>query len=360
MKVLQLIDSLEAGGAERMAVNIANGLNSVKVESYLCVTRKEGILKESIENNANYLHLKKSSKFDIKAILKLVRFIKHYKIDIIHAHSSSFFMASIVKRFVPSIKIVWHDHYGKSEDLKNRDYKVLRLLSSSFSYIISVNEQLKNWAIKSLKCKNVVYLQNFAIPNQHKPQTNLYGQDNYRMVCLANLRPQKDHITLVKAFQQISMSHDLWTLHLVGKDFRDDYSVQIKSLIAKLELENKIFIYDSCPDVNSILSQCEIGILSSKSEGLPLALLEYGLANLSVITTNVGNCNKVITDNTMGLLIEPNHVGQLIDAISMLISDKPYRLSCASNLNRHILTNFSQKNYLEHVLQIYKSVMAKG
>lgn len=42
MKVLQLIDSLSVGGAERVAVNLANGLAEAGVQSYLCATRQEG------------------------------------------------------------------------------------------------------------------------------------------------------------------------------------------------------------------------------------------------------------------------------------------------------------------------------
>lgn len=45
MRIIQLIDSLEAGGAERMAVNFANGLASKADFSGLVCTRKEGLLK---------------------------------------------------------------------------------------------------------------------------------------------------------------------------------------------------------------------------------------------------------------------------------------------------------------------------
>ncbi|NNK40636.1 MAG: glycosyltransferase [Winogradskyella sp.] len=358
MKILQLIDSLDAGGAERMAVNLANGLINVVDASHLCVTRKEGILKQSINDLNYYLFLEKTGKFDIKAISSLISYVKKNEIDIIHAHSTSFFMATIVKRFVPELKIVWHDHYGKSEELHQRDFKVLKFFSKSFTHIISVNEQLKTWATKTLHCKKVTYLENFALPDNHKPETSLHGKNDFRMICLANLRPQKDHFNLIRAFKKVSVTHDLWTLHLVGKDFEDTYSDEIKSLINELKLEEKVYIYGSRPDVNNILSQCKIGVLSSKSEGLPLALLEYGLANLAVISTNVGDCKKVISDDTLGLLIEPNNSDILAQAINKFIEDDSYRQVCAVQLNQHILTNFSQQKYIERVLDIYKEMMA--
>ena len=51
MNVMQLIDSLEAGGAERVAVNYANILANQVRNSFLCATRAEGILKISIGKN---------------------------------------------------------------------------------------------------------------------------------------------------------------------------------------------------------------------------------------------------------------------------------------------------------------------
>ena len=55
MKVLQLIDSLNAGGAERVAVNYSNSLASRIEASFLCTTREEGVLKGSLSKNVQYL-----------------------------------------------------------------------------------------------------------------------------------------------------------------------------------------------------------------------------------------------------------------------------------------------------------------
>ena len=63
MRVLQLIDSLEAGGAERMAVSYANSLSKKIAFSGLIATRKEGQLLSQINQNVDYLFLNKKNKF---------------------------------------------------------------------------------------------------------------------------------------------------------------------------------------------------------------------------------------------------------------------------------------------------------
>ena len=92
MRILQLIDSLRPGGAEKMAVNIANALLPHVEGSYLCCTRKEGMLKDEIKPEVGYLFLNKKSRLDPKAILRLRKYIIDNKIDIVHAHSTSFFL----------------------------------------------------------------------------------------------------------------------------------------------------------------------------------------------------------------------------------------------------------------------------
>lgn len=59
MRILQIIDSLDAGGAERMAVQIANELQIAGHESHLCATRREGLLKKTINSEVGYLFIEK-------------------------------------------------------------------------------------------------------------------------------------------------------------------------------------------------------------------------------------------------------------------------------------------------------------
>ena len=88
--------------------------------SYLCATREEGLLKESLSKDVRYLFLNKKSTLDFKAIIKLNRFIKVNKINIIHAHASSFFIATIIKILNPKLVLIWHEHYGNRENLHNK------------------------------------------------------------------------------------------------------------------------------------------------------------------------------------------------------------------------------------------------
>ena len=237
MRVLQLIDSLEPGGAERVAINFANTLAKEIEGSFLCVTRAEGILAKNIDAAVGYTFLNKKSTIDIKAIKVLNRFIKFNNIDLIHAHSTSYFLATIIKILNPKLKLIWHDHYGESEFLNSRPKRILGICSHFFNHVFVVNSKLKVWAKKHLKIKSIRYLANYAmlrtIPSE---ETRLKGQHGKRVVCLANLRPQKDHLNLLKAFSKVMKMYPDWTLHLIGKIFYDNYSKSIFQFIKKENL----------------------------------------------------------------------------------------------------------------------------
>lgn len=356
MRVLQLIDSLEVGGAERVAVNLANVLASNIDASYLCATRAEGLLKAAINQKVSYLFLRKKNTFDVKAILKLHTFIKTEKIDIIHAHSSSFFLATLITFLNKHPKIVWHDHYGNSEFLHQRTFKILKMCSKRFAHIFSVNTILQIWAKQNLKTLSVSYLPNFAVKISENKLTTLHGTQGKRMVCLANLRSQKDHITLLQSFKIVLNKHEDWSLHLVGKDFNDSYSKTVKDYIVNEQLTDAVFLYGSKPDTFHILQQATIAVLSSNSEGLPLALLEYGLANLPVVTTSVGECPKLVSHNINGLLVNSKDVLQLSEAILKYIENESLRHTYATRFNAVVQKQFSQEAQLKTIIHIYKTI----
>ncbi|RXJ45416.1 glycosyltransferase [Gelidibacter gilvus] len=357
MRVLQLIDSLDAGGAERMAVNIANVLSESVERSYLCATRREGLLKDAIASNVSYLFLDKQRKLDWPAMIKLRRYILKEKIDIIHAHSTSFFMATLMKWLIPGLKIVWHDHYGNSSYLEERKYGVLKLCSRSFSLILSVNSVLETWAKTNLNGDEVAYLPNFAIQETVISQvTELKGVAGKRILCLANLREQKDHHNLLQAFKLVGNHHSDWTLHCVGQDFKDAYSESVYQLVTELDLEEQVFFYGSCPDSSAIIKQADIGVLSSSSEGLPLALLEYGLGQLPIVATNVGDSTSVLPEACREFLVAPNHPEHLAERIMVLISDDYLRETTGKVINQHVLEHFSAMAVNDKLMSYYSQL----
>jgi len=357
--VLQLIDSLDLGGAETLAVNTYNLLaKEMYCNSFICATRLEGPLKKRLDSDDNYLFLKKTGSIDFRAIVRLKKFVQKKQIQIIHAHSSSFFLAVCVKILYPKLKIIWHDHYGKSEFLQNRKKTALKIASPFFSSIISINNILKTWAQNNLHCSYVNHVNNYAELDPFEKTTILSGIEGKRIVCLAALRPQKDHLNLLKAFTKLHKNYSDWSLHLVGEGHDIEYLAKIKEFISTNQLEKNVFLYGGCLDINSILQQATIGVLSSKSEGLPIALLEYGLAKLPVLVTDVGDCYKLTKRLHPNLRVSPENNQEFYKQLKTLIDfTDETRERMGSKLLEIVGKEYSAENYIKELINIYKKCL---
>lgn len=357
MRILQIIDSLEAGGAERMAVNYANALAKEIAFSGLVVTRKEGALLNQLSPDVSYLFLKKKGAIDWKALFKLRNFVKTNKVEIVHAHSTSFFIAFLLKLSYPSVKLIWHEHYGARIYESKSENLILFFTSYFFSSVFVVNHQLESWVRKNLIVKKVFYIPNFAVLDVNQSElTLLKGNHGKRMVCLANLKNPKNHIALLKAFGELKLYSTGWSLHLIGKDYNDDYSNCIKNFIEINNLQKAIFLYNSKNDIQNILSQATIGVLCSTDEGFPVSLLEYGLAKLAVVSTNVGYCSEIIKDNYGGLLFDPLNDKQIQNQIQKMVLDKEQREKFALHLNKSVLEDYSVEKGIQLLVSKYSTL----
>jgi glycosyltransferase involved in cell wall biosynthesis len=333
-----------------MAINYANALVGKIDFSGLVATRKEGSLLSQVDTKVNYLFLNKKSSFDLIAVFALRRYVVKNKVTVIDAHSSSFFVAFLLKLVCPSIKIVWHDHYGDSEFLNSRATFVFKVTLPFFDGVISVNQKLQQWAEQKLQFKNTIYLPNFASKeNDVDAHTFLKGIEGKRIVCLANLRPQKNHFLLLKVAKKLKETHPDWTFHLVGKDFDDSYSAEISKLIVEYGLKETVFVYGSQNDIQNIVEQATICVLTSKSEGLPVALLEYGRAKKPVVVTDVGEMAAVIQNGENGFVVSQKEELFYV-ALVKLIENETLRKDFGATLFNSVLKDYSEEGIIKQYL----------
>ena len=326
-----------------MAVNYANALASRADVSALAVSRKEGSLRQELYDQVPYLFLNRKQLVDFSVLWRLRKFVVHYRIEWLHAHATSFFMAVLLKLVYPKIKIVWHDHNGNRVKMQGNNNKMLVLCSFFFNRVLVVNEELKVWAERHLKCEKVAYLPNFTIINEREPEkTFLKGNPGKRIVCLANLRHPKNHLTLLGAFHTSRLADSGWSLHLIGKDNSDAYSSAVKDYIRKNNLTESAFVYGGCTDIFHILRQATIGVLASTYEGFPVTLLEYGLSGLAVISSDVGYCSEIISDMVNGLLFNPMEQDGLSEKLVVLAENEALREKFGTALAATVQNRFSQ------------------
>lgn len=359
--VLHLIDTLEAGGAERVAVNLANHLPRQRYRPFLGTTRRDGPLATEVAADVGRLRLARRWRFDVQAVLRLAAFLRVEKIRLVHAHGSALFIAALATCLTPSVRLLWHVHYGRHAD-EDRRGGLYRLAARRAAGAVAVSPPLAAWCerLVGIDGRRCHYLPNFVatVPTAENSRP-LPGTAGNRLLCVANLRPEKDQLTLLAAMAEIIARRPQAHLLLAGGIHTADYGRQIGEAIQGHALAAHVSLLGQRGDARALMKRCDIGVLSSISEGFPLVLLEYGLAGLPVVATRVGACPEVLADGEAGMLLPPSDPQALAAALLQLLDEPATRQHYGRALSQRVEAHYGQPQILARLDRIYTALLSR-
>jgi len=357
--VLHITDTLDLGGYERVAVNLANHLPRDRYRNYLCTTRRDGPLGAFLAPDVERLLLARRRTLDLAAVARLVAFIRARRIRILHAHGASLFIARIAAACSPRPALIWHAHFGRVAAL-DRSAWPYRLAVRGAAGVIAVNQTLLEWSRRRLGASEARswYIPNLVSePRTDEPPADLPGVPGFRIVSVANLRPEKDHLNLLRAFAAAARQVPAAQLLLVGAAPDPAYRARLLAAAAELGIERRVALLGQRTDVASILRASDIGVLSSSYEGLPMALLEYGMQGLPVVATSVGQCPEVLDEGRAGILVPPKDPDGLAEGLISLLQSPERRARFGKRLRQHVGGLYSPHAVIGRISEVYSTVL---
>ncbi len=355
--VLHLIDTLEPGGAETVAVDLVNHLSRERFRPFLGTTRREGALAERILPDVGRLSLGRRRTFDPVALGRLSGFIRRHGISIVHAHSTSLFTAILATFTQPEVRVVWHDHFGRHGN-EVRPAWLYGPVVRRAAGVIAVNEALARWSREQLGAERVWYLPNFATDIAPGAVPELPGEPGRRIVCVANLRAQKDHPTLLAAMARVVREEPAAHLLLVGAEVEPGVAARVLEMRRTLGLEDRVSLLGRRDDVPALLRGCDVGVLSSSAEGFPLALLEYGTAGLPAVATRVGQCAELLDEGDAGILVPPRDSERLAEGLLSLLRSPELRGALGTRLRERVRSRYSAAASMEKLERVYHAILS--
>jgi len=285
--VFHVVDSLSIGGAERMAVDVSNGLAARGWDVHLIATRELGPLADEVDA-AEVSCLHRTSRWDLNGIRRFRMLIREQQPDVVHAHgwsSMQFCTAALMgTRTAPAL--VFHDHRGAGLSRLNASYRLAAWVSTRAHVV--VDRDLLEPSLRTRRdciravVPNGVPLARFA----HKSSYALSVPP--KLVMLANLRSEKNHPCLFDAVARLRSWGTPVSVNLIGALVDVDYVAVCRDAIESAGLGDCTTLVGARTDAGELLASYDIGVLCSNTESGPIALIEYLAAGLPFVVTDVG------------------------------------------------------------------------
>jgi glycosyltransferase involved in cell wall biosynthesis len=286
------------------------------------------------------------------------QFIQTNGIDIIHAHdrySNMFAVPWARSAGITTIASKRWDSISTVHGIANQIvYRMAdRVLANSEAIGRSLTEK------DFVPANKIVVIPNFADPEAFDPpsetwirQTRSEFQIEHGPVVgiIANLRPIKDHETLLHALRDLRDIRGL-TLVCVGTGEREAH---LRALADELGISKMVRFVGYKPNRPNLHWLFDVSVLCSRSEGSPNSLIEAMAAARPVVATRVGGIPDVVIDGLTGTLCAPGSPAQLAGALRQVLQNRELRMSMGLAGLSRARSLFSAKAAIDALSQLYK------
>lgn len=333
-KVFHIIQSLDNGGCENMLLRT---LPLVDDFEHTIITLKElgELTPRFVEANIRVVNVHCKNLFDIPGLLRLRTLVKEENPDLVLSY---LFHADMASRLVLSISPVpfLRTTYNHPKYFIAR---FLEWLTKPFvKHYLANSKAVKDFYVRHLGViakkitviPNGVDINSFAslTPNLALKESLTIGPDDFVIICVANLHPNKGHRFLLEAFESLWQEFPHIRLLLIGDGEERE---NIQAIIQSFRSKDAIRLLGRRNDVPSLLKLSDLFVLPTLFEGQSNAILEAMAAGVTVITTDIPENRTFIDNGKNGILVPPEDIDSLKRAISEVLTDPSIRHHLTTN-----------------------------
>ena len=325
IRVLEVLATLKRAGAERVAVELARGLDRTRFETAVVSLYDpfpgglEPLLEEA---GIRTWHLHKRKGFDPRMWPRLARVLREFRPDIVHTHSYVLRYAAPVARPAAVVHTV-HNLAEREVDAFGR--WVNRLAFRRGAAPVAVGKEIARSFRRVYGFEVAATIPNGIAPTHPMPGARAvwrsahgFGEDDVLIVSVARLEAQKDPLGLIQAFARLVQRDSRCHLLLAGAGALENAA---RECAERCGVSGRVHFLGVCGDVPDLLAAADLFALASRWEGSPLAVMEAMAARLPVVATAVGEIPELVATGVSGILVPPGDLEKLADALATLAHD---------------------------------------
>ena len=203
-------------------------------------------------------------------------------------------------------------------------------------------------------CLPVATYRNPKVRRSDWRQRENFRPDDFLFVCIAGLRPEKNHPLLLQAFARCAASDKRAHLVLAG----GGETAELEKQAAQLGIARQIHFLGVRTDVPDVLAASDAFVLASHYEGNPLCIMEAMAASLPVVAPCVGGIPELVSSGTEGFLVPGGDVDEMAAAMNRLLRDAQLRSEMGAAGGRRALACFDVSIMVRAYERLYNSLLA--
>lgn len=354
MKILLLIDSLGAGGAQRQLVGLAVMLKQSGYDVTVATYHDNSFYADSLsESKVPYVYLKDANN-TYKRIWAISRYIRHIKPEWVIAYlETPSIVASIAHIFNRKFKLIVSERntsqtIGKNEKIRFRLFSFANyIVPNSYAQENFINNHFPKLKDKTITIANFVDTDYF-VPIQHR------RKQTPKIVIAASIWESKNTLGFIDAVKLLKDKGLKFHISWYGKvEHYIDYFNKCEEKIMHLDVADCISLLDKTKQIRDKYQEADFFVLPSFYEGTPNVICEAMSCGLPVACSNVCDNPIYVQSGENGFLFNPSDINSMAEVIAKLLSidDETYS-KYRDNSRRIAVEKLSKKKFIKSYINL--------
>lgn len=313
------------GGTERVCSIIANELSHIGYDvNILNLTGGDSPffpLSNNIETHSLFPMPGRTLYRTPAIIYKLRSYLKEESIDTLIVVETMSVLFTLLAIQGLSIKHICWEHFNFKIDLGKVGRRLARQLAARYcDAVVTLTERDRLYWLKGATCKaQIVSIPN---PSPFAPQEYIKEDCSKTALAIGRLTHQKGFDLLIQAWAKVAKERSDWNLIILGEG--EDRPL-LTELINEYQLNSKVNLVGAVNNVEDYYKKSDIFCLSSRYEGFGMVLIEALAFGLPIVSFDCELGPAEILEDTGAVLVPPNNIELLADALIDLIENEEQR-----------------------------------
>jgi glycosyltransferase involved in cell wall biosynthesis len=361
MRILHLIDTTGPGGAETVFIELADRLRRFGHESIVVIRGEGWVAEELRRRRLDPIILPCRGSFELGFLKSLQRLLRERNVDLIQSHllGSNVYAALAGMWTRTPVVATYHGMVDISPDERFRRLKKWVMRRGIDHYVVVSQvllEAIEGSDLLQRERTSVIY--NGVDVGAASALEERSTKPSFVIASLGNIRPAKAYDLLLETASLVVRARPRVRFVIGGEGKGRSLYRKLSGLRQQLGLEDHVEFLGFVEDSASFLSQADLFLLTSSSEGFSIATIEAMAAGLPVVATRCGGPEEIIEDGVDGRLVTAGDPQALANALLEMIDHPERARDLAQRGREKALQRYSMEHMIDSYQNLYREVLS--